>query len=87
MSGYTPEQEIELSKREIRQWIRERDQHQQFVDMFNNMIADNKRRIAEARAKTTYCPCGWKPREGIIGGETLEEHQVFCRAATESNEE
>jgi hypothetical protein len=24
------------------------------------------------------CPCGWKPREGLIGGETLAEHQEWC---------
>lgn len=27
------------------------------------------------------CPCGWNPYPGIIGGETLAEHQAFCPKA------
>jgi hypothetical protein len=40
-----------------------------------------ERRIAALEPEPPWCPCGWKPIEGIIGGETLEEHQRFCLKA------
>lgn len=38
------------------------------------------------RATSALCPCGWHPVEGLIGGETLTEHQAFCPKAPLDNQ-
>lgn len=31
-----------------------------------------------ATRRDWICECGWKPREGVLGGETFKEHQELC---------
>lgn len=44
-------------------------QHPEILDTQGTTNADNG------------CMCSWRPRSGVIGGETLEEHQRFCSIA------
>lgn len=32
------------------------------------------------------CECGWSPQPGLIGGQTLEEHQRFCKAHADARD-
>lgn len=80
MNDFTPDQEIALCEREIEQWTRLRNEYQRTVRMFDDMIADAKRRIIDAQAQIGGCGCGWRPHVGVIGGETLKEHQAWCSA-------